>query len=136
MSKKVVLIISGIGLILFVLSILFLTNNMCSTDVWVQCRQIDESIDLISTLLLFTIPMFLFSLVTYFLREEVFRTWIRFTLWWVPLSFVIILFSSSRQSANIVGLSDQAIFGTLAFGLYVLISLIIIAWKYSATRRK
>ena len=136
MSKKVVLIISGIGLILFVLSILFLTNNMCSPDVWVQCRQIDESIDLISTLLLFTIPMFLFSLVTYLLREEIFRTWIRFTLWWVPLSFVIILFSSSRQSANIVGLSDQAIFGTLAFGLYVLISLIIIAWKYSATRRK
>jgi hypothetical protein len=84
---------------------------------------------------IFILPMFIFSLITYFLREEVFRAWFRFTYWWIPLSFIIVLFSSSRQPANIVGISDQAIFGVLTLGLYVLVSLSIVVLKYFTPRR-
>ncbi|MBM3261623.1 hypothetical protein FJY93_04385 [Candidatus Kaiserbacteria bacterium] len=86
--------------------------------------------------MIFAPVMFILSLITYFLREEVFRTWIRFTYWWVPLSFVVVLFAGSRPSANIVGLSDQEIFGFLTWSLYVLISLVTIIWKYFGTRKR
>lgn len=136
MTKKSVLIVSVIGVVLFILGILFLMNDVCSVDAWVKCRIVDKSVNMLVDLLMFAIPAFLFSLLTYFLHEKVFRAWLRFTYWWIPLSFAIVLFSSSRPSANIVGISDQEIFGVLTWGLYIIISLIIIAWKYFSTRSK
>jgi hypothetical protein len=97
-----------------------------------KCAQIVGDI-WIATIII--IPVAIFSLLTYFLREEVFRAWFRFTYWWIPLSFIIVLFSSSRQPANIVGISDQAIFGVLTLGLYVLVSLSIVVLKYFTPRR-
>lgn len=135
MTKKHTLIISSFfAVMLFVVGANMSSINslLCGEPRSFSCLDI---IDIIATLLVFTIPIFVFSLLTYFLRTETFRAWLHFTYWWVPLSFVIILFSSSRPSANIVGISDQEIFSILTFGLYVLLSLIIIAWKYAATRK-
>jgi len=134
MTKKKVFIISATGVALFILGILFLMNDVCSVDTWVRCYDIDEYVDLLATLLMYAIPVFTFSLLTYKMREEVFSSWLLFTYVWIPFSFAVVLFSSSRQSANIVGLSDQAIFGVFTWGLYILISLIIIIWKYFSTR--
>ncbi|MDE1919792.1 MAG: hypothetical protein KGH56_03855, partial [Patescibacteria group bacterium] len=33
----------------------------------------------------------LFSLITYFLPEAVFRAWARFTTWWIPLQILAVV---------------------------------------------
>ena len=134
MTKKSVLIGSVTGVVFFILGMLFLMNDACSVDAWVRCRNVDELVNTLLTLLMFAIPIFLFSLLTYFLKEEIFRIWLRFTYWWVPLSFVMVIFSSDH-SGGLLGISDQEIFGILTWGLYIIISLIIVVWKYVATRR-
>ena len=135
MKKNHVLIISVfLAVTLFVIEANMRSINslLCGEPRSFTCIDIIGDIWIASLIL---IPVPIFSLITYFLREEVFRAWLRFTYWWVPLSFAIVLFSSSRQSANIVGISDQAIFGVLTWGIYVIISLILITWKYFATRQ-
>ena len=133
MKKKYVLVISlSLVAILYILGMNGNGTLPCGESYSRTCAHLVRNI-WVSAIII--IPVAFFSLITYFLREEIFRAWLRFTYWWVPLSFAIVLFASSRQSANIVGLSDQAIFGVFTWGLYILISLIIITWKYLATRK-
>ena len=79
------------------------------------------------------VPVFFFSLTTYFLRDEIFHTWIRFTTLWVLFSFIVI-FASTDHSGGLLGISDQEAFGIITWVLYILISFIIIGWKYGVTR--
>jgi hypothetical protein len=139
MTKQKVLIISATGVALFILGIIFLMNDVCSVDAWVRCRNIDESVGFIVTLLMYTIPVFIFSLLTYFLREETFRTWLRLTSWFIPVSMILVLVSSNRDipgGGNLIpSASPQDLVGVFTWGLYILVSLVIIIWKYFATRR-
>ena len=132
MVKRIILFVSLAVVVLWIVTDQLHLIRLCGEVSHTFCREVSYNIMIASIIIL---PVFIFSIITYFLREEVFRIWARFTVWWVPLSFVIVLFASSRQSANIVGLSDQAIFGFLSWGLYVLVSFIIVVWKYVATRR-
>lgn len=106
-------------------------NLLLCGDARYRCMDLVGDIWLASLIL---IPVAFFSLLTYFPKEEIFHAWLRFSYWWVPLSYAVVLFSSSRSPANLMGISDQAAFGIITGGLYIIISLIIIIRKYFATR--
>lgn len=135
MTKKNVLIISSfLAVMLFVIEAKMRSINLilCS-DSYYRC------IDLVGNIwvaALIIIPVVPFSIITYFLREEVFRAWLRFTYWWTPLSFIIVLFSGDSHPGNTLGISGQAFFGILTWGLYIIISIAIIGWRHFATRHK
>jgi hypothetical protein len=78
----------------------------------------------------------LFSVVTLPLKVEIFRAWIRLAIWWVPVSMILIGISPKRFAGG--GQLFSAGREDVAFamaGLFIIISLIIIAWKYVATRK-
>ncbi|MDP2655239.1 MAG: hypothetical protein Q8P17_01625 [bacterium] len=80
------------------------------------------------------IPLFLLSLITYKMSEEVYRAWLRFANVWIPLSIVLI-FLAPEYSGDWM---FPVVKGTVAFFsslLFVLISLLIICWKYFTSRR-
>ncbi len=79
------------------------------------------------------LAVFLFSLITYKLREEVFRSWIRFTYFWlVPWFFFLWL----ALFASTVTMNDEALSMQFFFGvLYISISSSIIILKYVALSR-
>jgi len=135
MNKKQTLILGLLGLLGLGLGLWFLMSDVCQPDTWMKCRSIDSAADMITSLLSFALPLTVFSLITYKMRDEVYRAWLRFSHWWIPLSFALVLFSSSYKPANIVGISNQTFFGVLAWGLYIIISIALIIWKHSATRR-
>lgn len=81
------------------------------------------------------VSLFLLSLITYKMREEVYHAWLRFSYVWIPLSMLTI-FLAPEYSADWM---FPIVKGTVAFFsslLFVIISLIIIIWKYFATRNK
>jgi len=85
---------------------------------------------------LFIAPVILiFSVFTYFLREEIFRSWVLFAKWWVPLSIVLTLITPETTGSSFVPFFGRGHVALAMSGLFFIISLLIIAWKYVATRR-
>ncbi|MBI5003526.1 hypothetical protein HZC00_00315 [Candidatus Kaiserbacteria bacterium] len=70
------------------------------------------------------------------MREEVFRAWLRFAYWWVPLSIVLTLITPGGSGGfGIPNVIDQETVAFVFASLFSIISLIIIIRKYFATRR-
>jgi hypothetical protein len=79
------------------------------------------------------IPVFILSLITYKMREEVFRAWGTFALVWIPFSMFAILIAPEYGN-DFVPIEK----GTVAFFssvLFFIISIAIITWKYVTLRR-
>ena len=76
----------------------------------------------------------IFSLITYKMRDEMFRAWLRFSYWWIPLSFILIL-SANNETGHVFPFpSLQAVLGIAFPILYAIISLILIVWKHLSMR--
>lgn len=142
MSKKTLLIISITVTILTGLSFfsrdLALSSNLCpliSPDVcWSYVRDIKDVFD--PFIFLFPIVL-IFSLTTYRLHEEIFRAWLKFAYLWVPLSIVVMFLLSMDTGGGGFGMNlihPEAIAMFFA-GVFTVVSIVIIAWKYMATRR-
>ncbi len=81
------------------------------------------------------LPLFLLSLITYKMKDEVFTAWIKFVIWFVPLSMIAILLTpvDDGGSWSIPLKGPVALLTTV---LFFTISLIIICWKHFALRKK
>ncbi len=83
----------------------------------------------IETTLLPILPMFVFSIITYWMREEIYVAWFKFARWWIPLSMVAILISPEYSHDWMFPIEK----GTVAFMtsvVFVIASSAIIGWKY------
>jgi hypothetical protein len=83
------------------------------------------------------VPAFLFSLVTYFMQEEVFRKWARFSLWFIPIYVIATILATSLEHGGMYDIYSS-LGGLLVYillGVYVIISLVVIIAKYIALRR-
>lgn len=138
-TKNKVLIFSLCGT-LFLSAIIFLGTATCYYSNW--CVPISSALssklnsDILSFTLLFP-SLFILSVTTYFLHEKVFRAWLHFAYWWIPLSVFFTLVTSKSGAGWGVGLSWEK--GTTSFifsSLFAIISLLLIIWKYFATRQE
>lgn len=80
------------------------------------------------------IPLFLSSLITYKMRDEVYRAWYRFAIWAVPFSMLLI-FLAPEYSADWM---FPVVKGTVAFLsslLFTVISLLIVLISWFRSRR-
>ena len=130
MAKKTTLLASFLFVVFWIVVDRLSLLRYCGEVAHTFCRQILSDVMFASIIIL---PVFIFSLLTYFLKEEIFRAWFRFTYLWVLFSFIVI-FASTDHSGGLLGISDQEAFGIITWVLYILISLIIIGWKYRVTR--
>ena len=88
-------------------------------------------------MILFVFPfVFLFSLITYFFLEPVFRGWINFTKWWVPLQMILVILTPESAANPLVNIVDKQSVAILLSGIFVVISLIIVVWKWSSAHRR
>ncbi len=130
-NKKNTLIVSLVGVLLFVL-FLFAKNLGLCAFINSSCT---ETFDPIAENISVFIPLFILSIVTYKMRDEVYHAWLRFAQWWIPLS-ILAIFLAPEYSSDWMFPVEK---GTVAFFsslLFVIISLLIIAWKYLSPRAK
>lgn len=117
-------------LVLFSYSSLFETcyNNLACQEGFLNW------LNIISPYIHLFIPLFLLSLITYKMRDEVYRAWVCFAYAWVPLSMLAIFLAPEYSTDWMY----PVVKGTVAFFtslLFVIISLVLIAYKYAASRR-
>ena len=86
------------------------------------------------------IVIFLLSLITYKMRDEVFRAWWRFARWWAPVIIIATLLLENAGGGGGIGISgavstafDILILGVL-YAVLVIVSLFQIARAYFGKR--
>ncbi len=131
MTKKTLLIFSGIGAGMFLILLSLVLRNGCQ-DKFFFCR--DQTLWLIDLLRFFPI-LFILSLVTYKLRDEIFRMWIRFAQWFLAISVALILIAPNT-STDWMFPNDKGRISFFLSILFFLISLIIIGIKSVFVYRK
>lgn len=134
MSKKNVLWGSSVYVIYFI--IIAIVSFFCESDV---CRIHDDDV-LGQVLLNFIslIPVFIFSLITYKMRDEVFQAWWKFARWFVPVIIFVTWFINSQSGgsgmAGAIGKGfDMFILG-IFYVIFVIISLIKIILAYKQAK--
>ena len=126
LNKKTTLFVSFFLSVVLVIWDYFGNYQLCGGKEWGGCVDILAGIE---TIFLLSIPVFVFSSITYWMKGEVYRAWFRFARWWIPLSIILIFLSPEYSSDWILPIVK----GTVAFAmsaLFVIIYTILIIWKY------
>ena len=79
------------------------------------------------------LPLLLFCIITYFLREEIFLAWRNFAFVWIPLSIIITAITPDASGSFQV--IDKEFVAIIFSGLFVLISLILVAYKFFSLKK-
>ena len=91
-----------------------------------SCGEFDPCLWAAYPLLAF-IPVLVFSLIIYFIKEEVFVLWKRVTSWWATITVILVMLSPTEH-ADLIGFEKKSVLFILSI-FYTLISLILIAYK-------
>lgn len=70
--------------------------------------------------------LFIVSLFYFFLKDEIFKPWIKFTYWWLPLSIIFTLITPGGSGSFFVSLWDKEITVIFMSALYVAVSIIML----------
>ena len=84
-----------------------------------------------------SIPLLILSLITYKMKDEVFRAWWRFARWWVPVIIAVTLFVQNAGGGGGWGMNGgafDAIFIGIFYFIFILVSLIKIVRAYLKTK--
>lgn len=124
-SKKIVLILS-VALSLSLLLINYVgTDKVCGGRQYWGCM---DNLVLFFDITFIALPICVFSLITYKMSEEVSRAWIRFAIWWVPLSMIAIAISPDND-ATFLAPTTRALANIFFLASFVIVSTAIIIWK-------
>jgi hypothetical protein len=128
-SKKIVLNFS------WMVSLIILSTFYFGT--YALCRNIDSCASFLHYVVvyfLFTIPFFLLSLITYKMRDEVYKTWFKFAQIWIILSVFLIIISP-EYGGGLIPLDKGRVSLALSV-IFLVISLILILIKYLSFKNK
>ena len=132
LTKKRVLWVSAIGALCTVVLMYFFSNaysNDCEYEFDFSCMGV-----MLALVFAPFVPVAVFSLITYRMKEEIFLSWRKFTVIYLFIySFTIVI--NPWLHADFSPFDKKSAFITLV-PLYFLISLILIAYKSFAIRKK
>ena len=120
---------------LFFFIVSFLVSLLCEED---MCRIHDDSV--LGWMLLnfiFLIPIFIFSLITYKMRQEVFQSWWRFARWFAPVIILVTFLINSQRQSGGMGISGaiRSSFNLFIIGIFYAIFIITSTIKIILTYR-
>jgi len=131
MTKKSVLGISLVYMI-YAVSILLVAKSCISS----QCKIYDNDfLGLIFMDFIVLFPVFLFSLITYKMREEMFQAWWRFARWFVPVIIVVTFYFNSLPAPRGFLQSDpRPLFLGILYIIFIFVSTIKIVRAYRRSK--
>ena len=122
--------VSILGIILFTFSIFPEKVGLCK--IVPSCFY---TFDPIAEVIFIFVPIFILSLITYKMREEIFRAWVKFTYVWVPLTIIFTLLAPEYTNSLLPIFEKGFVSFSMSF-LFLLISLIIIISKHFSLKQK
>lgn len=125
------LVILFISIDRFAVYCLNATSCLFSNSIWPIFFVVIKPLYLFS--LIFTITAFVLA----FVSIKIFNSWLRFAMWWLPLSVILIAITPSTSNSwmplYFIGKDTVAL---VMSALFTLISLVIIVWKQFGLRKK
>lgn len=124
MTKRIVFFGGLIGTLLVLFLFSLETSSCYSTSACLEFRRFfNHQLTFIPPYLFFLpIPVFLLSLITYKLRDEVFRAWWRFARWWAPVIMIVTILLENAGGGGTLGMNKDF----TAFILIILYSILIV----------
>jgi hypothetical protein len=135
MTKKNVLLVS-IAYITYVVGLLLISGT-CN-DNWCRIQE-DGPFGLILFSLAPLLFIFLLSLLTYRMKDEVFLAWFNFAKWWVPVIIGVTLWVENAGGGGGWGMNGgafDAFFIGIFYFIFIVVSLVKITRAYMRTREK
>lgn len=137
MIKKNMLFLSSVGSLLLLGLIYLPVGDYCYSHNW--CQKILDLRGFIGPSLAIFPIILLFSLITYKMRDEVFNSWKKFSIWYVPI-FILLAFIMANQShggdfSGVVSGWFNTIILLFFLGLFFIISLILIISKHFSSKK-
>lgn len=132
MTKKTVLMTSFILSVASVASLFSTQIHLCPPFSYGRCVDFFDAFFIISFPI---IPLFIFSLITYKMKDDVFRLWWKFAGIWTLLSMSAII-AAPEYSGNILSPIEKGSVALFFAGMFVLISTILIIYKSLSLRKK
>ncbi len=121
--KKQQAIVSGISIVGIIIAYIlnfFYRNSHLSRGVYKIVAE---------PLFYMSVSLFVVSLIVYFVREEIFHSWIKFTYYWILISiFLVLIIPGGGGNGAFPSLIDAESISILMSGLYFIISLILVFW--------
>jgi|SRR3989344_5186280 len=122
--KRIIFWVSLFFSLMYLIMVVLVTNYSCEKFFFCE-----DAYSLLIYLIKFTFPLlFLFSVITYRMKEVVINRWLKFVYIWVPLT-VILVFLAPEYDSSLLPLEKGTVALTMS-GLFVFISLLIILVSY------
>lgn len=120
---RLLLVSGGFSTVIFAIGLMG-TYSLCANND--GCA---NTLHLFFQIFLPTLPLFVFSLVTYFLPKRVFKMWFRFAVVWIPLSIILIAFTPEYAGDFLYsyGKGVIAFYSSILFSI-ISIGIILFAW--------
>ena len=140
MTKLRVLFFSLAGTLLYFSQFLFDSGSCGSNKI---CNEVGDVLNQDSLTLIIILPfVFLFSLITYNMREEIFQSWWHFARWFVPLIIVstFLLYRNGESSGvGMTGIGSgvgEAFILSVLYAIFIITSLVKIILAYRRLNRE
>ena len=130
MNKKSVLWIGFLGVIVFITSVFSIDINLCPPYSYSSCSQFFSVFGEI--IFVFT-SLFLLSLITYKMRDDIFQSWFKLVRIWVPLTIILVLISP--EYGNSLFPIEKGSVSFFMSVLFLIISIILIIYKSLSLRK-
>ncbi len=133
--KKLAILISAVycAYFLFIIAL----SSFCDSP-FCKVRE-DEPLGVILVVFLSLVPVFLLSLITYKLPEQVFQAWWSVARWFVPIIVVITFLTNyGHQQSGFGGVAQGAfsfVFLFLLYAAFIITALTRIFFAYRKTKR-
>ncbi len=129
-AKRNVLKISSVYIVYLIILLLISTN--CHSD-WCNIQE-DDVFGLILFFFAPLIPVFIFSLITYRMKNEVFRSWWNFARWWAPVIIVVTLLLENANKGGGMGIGGAVSGGFDIFVISIFYIILVITSLIKITR--
>ena len=126
-TKKGVFLIGITGSILLFLPAVLNKISPCNESNWFFCS---DSYEILAFFVLPLFPIFFLSLITYRMKDEIFRAWWNFARWWVLVIIVVTLILNNLSGGGTIGMDKDF----TAFILIILYSILILDSLAKITR--
>jgi len=134
MNTKKIVFFTGLLGMLFLAFLFFLDTKFCYAISWCMNLRRNFNGDIFQLIFIFP-PVFLFSLLTYWMREEIFRAWWNFARWWVPIIIAVtLLLEFGGGGGGGMGISGAVSGGFDIFVIGIFYAIFIIVSLYKIAR--
>ena len=130
LSKKTTLSLAMLGVAILFISMFSREIGVCPAD-YSSCSNI---LDQVAEICFPSVPLLIFSGLTFYFNEEIYKSWFIFARFWIPLSMIAV-FLTPEYGGHFMNPIAKGGIAFLMSSIFIVVSIATIVFKYIALKR-